>query len=192
MNHLHRWYCRSELWKRTLETEILPWALQGVELGEHVLEIGPGPGLTTDWLETRCRHLTCLEIDPDLARSLKQRKASRGRQVHCGDATVMPYPDGSFSAVVLFTVLHHVPSPEKQNRLFTEAYRVSKPGGVFAGVDSLPSMLMKLFHIGDTMVPVDPGALPARLESAGFCNVTTEIGAGRFRFTARRPLHALR
>lgn len=187
MNRLHRWYCRSSRWKKKLETEILPWSLHGVELGTSVLEIGPGPGLTTDWLRERCTGLTCLELDRDLARSLEQRVTGSGIHVDCGDGTRMPYPDCSFSSVILFTVLHHVPSPTLQNRLFTEAYRVLRPGGMFAGVDSAPSLLMRIFHVGDTMVLVDPAGLPPRLESAGFREVAIEAGAGRFRFRTRRP-----
>jgi len=49
MNRLHRWYCKSGHWKRTVENQILPWALDGIDLGESVLEVGPGPGVTTDW-----------------------------------------------------------------------------------------------------------------------------------------------
>jgi predicted methyltransferase len=87
-------------------------------------------------------------------------------------------------------MLHHVPSTTMQNRLFAEAYRVLKPGGAFAGVDSTESLLMRMFHIGDTMVLVDPDELPARLESAGFQEIVTEIGPGRFRFCAHRPVRA--
>jgi len=191
MNHLHRWYCRSSHWKRKLETEILPWSLKGVELGCNVLEVGPGPGLTTDWLRHRCNGLTCLEVDRNLAGSLAQRTATAGIRVHCGDATAMPYLDCSYSAVVLFTVLHHVPSACQQDRLFAEAYRVLRPGGTFVGVDSLQSLLMTIFHIRDTMMLIDPAGLPARLEFAGFREITTEIRAGRFRFCAQRPLEAL-
>lgn len=99
----------------------------------------------------------------------------------------MPYPDGSFSSVVLFTVLHHVPSAELQNRLFSEVNRVLKAGGTLAGVDSTQSLMMRIFHVSDTMVLVDPTGLKARLESAGFGEITAEIGPGRFRFHARRP-----
>jgi len=190
MNRLHRWYCRSSRWRKKLETQILPWSLKGVELGDHVLEVGPGPGLTTDWLRHRSSGLTCLELDRDLAGSLAQRTLGRGIRVQCGDATALPYRDCSFSAVVLFTVLHHVPSPGMQNKLFSEAYRVLKPGGTLAGVDSMQSLLMRIFHIGDTMVLVDPAGLPARLECAGFREITTEVGEGRFRFRAQRPLKA--
>jgi hypothetical protein len=51
MNRLHRWYCRSSHWKKTLENEVLPEVLSGVNLGDEVLELGPGPGLATDWLQ---------------------------------------------------------------------------------------------------------------------------------------------
>lgn len=187
MNYLHRWYCRSGRWKERLETEILPWSLNGVDLGSDVLEIGPGPGLTTDWLGNRCTRLTCLEVDRDLARSLEQRTAESGVHVDCGDATAMPYPDCSFSSVLLFTVLHHVPSRALQDRLFAEAYRVLKPGGTFAGVDSLLSWWMKLFHIRDTLVAVDPVTLPRRLQAAGFAQIVAQTNNSRFRFLARRP-----
>lgn len=100
----------------------------------------------------------------------------------------MPYADGSFSSVVLFTMLHHVPSTALQNRVFAEAFRVLRPGGSFGGVDSLPSWMMRVFHIGDIMVLVDPAGLQARLESAGFRQISVEIGSGRFRFRAQRPL----
>jgi len=76
--------------------------------------------------------------------------------VHCGDATAMPFPDRSFSSAVCFTVLHHVPSTGLQNRLFSEVYRVLRPGGTFAGMDSMNSPLMQVFHFRDTLVLVDP------------------------------------
>ena len=187
MNRLHRWYCRSSFWKRKVEREVLPWSLSGVDLGEEVLEVGPGPGLTTDWLRDQCQNIACIEIDPELAGSLSHRMANTNVNVQCGDATAMPFPDQAFSGVVSFTMLHHIPSPALQDRLFTEVYRVLRPGGLFAGTDSTQSILMRIFHIRDTMVLVDPGTLPARLEAVGFKGVKIAIGAGRFRFLARRP-----
>ena len=63
MNRVHRWLCRSARWQRTVETQILPWVLDGVDLGAEVLEVGPGPGITTELLCARVSHLTCVEID---------------------------------------------------------------------------------------------------------------------------------
>ena len=51
----------------------LPLMLPDVDLGEEVLEIGPGPGVTTDWLRARVSHVTAVEIDHALAESLRRR-----------------------------------------------------------------------------------------------------------------------
>src|SRR5580704_8717092 len=51
LNQLHRWLCRSARWKKTLEQRV-PWVISSAELGPHVLETGPGPGLTTDRLRS--------------------------------------------------------------------------------------------------------------------------------------------
>jgi hypothetical protein len=46
---------------------------------------------------------------------------------------------------------------------------------------------MRVIHQGDTMILVDPATLDGRLRSAGFSSIRIELGAGRFRFSARRP-----
>ena len=184
MNRIHRWYCKSSPWKEELERKILPWTFPGVELGDKVLELGPGPGLTTEWLQARHKSVTCLEVDRQLAGSLGNRLHSTNVCVHCGDATAMPYPKGVFSGAVALTLLHHVPAPILQDRLFGEVCRVLVPGGIFAGTDGMLSLMMQVFHIADTMVLIDPAALPTRLEAAGFRDIQVEIGDGRFRFRA--------
>jgi SAM-dependent methyltransferase len=98
----------------------------------------------------------------------------------------MPFRDGSFSGVVAFTMLHHVPTLSLQDRLLAEARRVLRPGGVFAGFDAVASLPFRLIHLGDTYNPVDPDRFGARLESAGFSNVAVEPVWGRFRFRASR------
>lgn len=188
MNRLHRWYCQTGHWRRTVENQILPWALEGIDLGEAVLEVGPGPGVTTDWLRHRAKRLECLEIDPGLAGSLQHRLSATDVTVRCGDATGMPYEDGRFQSVLSFTMMHHIRTHALQERFFREAYRVLRPGGIFAGVDSLPSTLMSLFHIGDTLTLVPPDRIVRRLTSAGFTDVRVDVGSSRFRFSARRPV----
>ncbi len=162
----------------------MPWVLSGVELGEDVLEVGPGPGLTTDILRRRIARMTALEIDPVLADSLAARLGGSNVTVVQGDATQMPFEDGRFSGAVSFTMLHHVPSPALQDSLLREVRRVLRPGGVFAGVDSRQSLVMRLLHIHDTLVPVDPDRLGARLEAAGFRDVLIESNDRAFRFRA--------
>jgi SAM-dependent methyltransferase len=92
------------------------------------------------------------------------------------------------SAVVCFTMLHHVSTPALQDRLLAEICRVLRPGGVLAGSDSVgDTLLFRLLHVRDTMVLVDPARFPARLRRAGFDQVSVEGGA-RMRFRAVRPL----
>lgn len=186
MNRIHRYLCRSAAWRKRLEQSILPWALQGVDLGDDVLEVGPGPGLTTDLLRPRIDRLTALEIDARLAESLQDRLRDTNVNIVEGDATAMPFADHRFSAVVSFTMLHHVRTPSLQDRLLREVYRVLRPGGFFAGVDSRQSLGMRLIHFRDTLVPIDPERFPARLKAVGFTHVLVEANAKSFRFCARR------
>jgi SAM-dependent methyltransferase len=186
MNWFHRQVCRSGRWRRRVEKELLPWALAGVELGDDVLEVGPGPGVTTDLLRARTPRLTALEVDAAAAAALQDRLNGAGVRVVHGDGAAMPFPDGSFSGVVAFTMLHHVPTPALQDRLLAEARRVLRPGGVFAGFDGVGSFLFRLIHLGDTYNPVNPDTFGRRLEAAGFADVAVERGRARFRFRATR------
>jgi SAM-dependent methyltransferase len=186
MNLVHRALCRSGWWSKTLKEQVLPWVLDGVDLGANVLEVGPGPGLTTDLLRTRASRLTCVEIDKALARSLSGRLAGLNVTVLHEDATHMSLPDASFDGAVSFTMLHHVPSAALQDRLLAEVARVLRPGGIFAGIDSLYSRTFGLLHLFDTMVVVDPRTFPHRLEAAGFTSVQVDTNAHAFRFRARR------
>jgi SAM-dependent methyltransferase len=187
VNQLHRWICRSSWWRRHVERELLPWALGGVELGDHALEVGPGPGLTTDRLAGLVPRLTALEIDTRLAAGLRARLAGSNVTVVEGDATVMPFAGGEFSSVVSFTMLHHIPSAVLQDRLLAEARRVLRPGGVLAGTDSVWGPVFALAHLGDTMVLSDPATFRLRLEHAGFIEIVVESRRRAFRFRAIAP-----
>ena len=186
MNRLHRWYCRSDVWAARVRDE-LPQVLDGVELGDQVLEVGPGPGLTTDLLRTRVSRVTAIEIDRRLAEALRQRTLGQGVEVVTADATAIPFQAARFSAVVSFTMLHHLPSPQSQDRLLAEAYRVLRPGGVFAGSDSTASFLFRLAHLGDTMVLIDPDRFANRLQAAGFTDARVRRVNHGFGFRATRP-----
>ncbi len=183
MNWFHRHVCRSARWRRRIK-QLLPWALQGVQLGDDVLEIGPGPGLTTDLLRTLVPRLSALEVDADSAAALATRLDGSGVRVVHGDGAAIPFPDSSFTGVVAFTMLHHVPTVALQDQLLADVRRVLRPGGIFAGFDAVGSFLFRLVHLGDTYNPVDPGTFAARLKAAGFAEVSVERGWGRFRFRA--------
>jgi SAM-dependent methyltransferase len=187
MNLAHRWLCRSAYWRKAVETYILPWVLDGLDIGANVLEVGPGPGVTTDLLRGRVEHLTCVEIDRGFADSLSRRTSGHNVTVVRQDATAMSFLDATFDGAVSFTMLHHVSSEATQNRLLAEVARVLRPGGVFAGTDSLYSRSFRLLHLFDTMVVVDPVTFPERLRKAGFTDVQVDVMQPyAFRFRARK------
>jgi ubiquinone/menaquinone biosynthesis C-methylase UbiE len=170
-----------------VERKLLPWGLAGVDLGEDVLEIGPGFGATTRVLARRPGSLTVVELSEGYCKHLR-RTLDGDAEIVQADATAMPFPDGRFSGVVCFTMLHHIPSPELQDKLLAEVARVLRPGGVFAGTDSLGTgRAFKLLHVGDTLVPVGPDGLPARLQTAGLQKPQVEKGGRSFRFNAHKP-----
>jgi SAM-dependent methyltransferase len=185
VNRFHRWYCASPGWARLVETTLLPAVLEGTELGGRVLEVGPGPGLTTRVLAGVAPDLTALELDPRLAATARDQVPAA--TVVQGDATTMPFADASFSAVVCLTMLHHLPRPELQDRLFAEARRVLTPGGVLCGSDNPGRGLkFRLIHLGDNRTVVDPATLAQRLRTAGFDQAQVRAGS-RIVFSARRP-----
>jgi ubiquinone/menaquinone biosynthesis C-methylase UbiE len=186
MNRVHQWLCRSDRWRNMLEQR-LPRVIGDADLGPNVLELGPGPGLTTDLLRMSLKRLTVLELDAKYAHALTARLQGGTVQIVEGDATDMPFGNAEFSGVVSFTMLHHVPSPGLQDKVLREVFRVLQPGGFFVGSDSLVNWFMRIIHIGDTLVPVNPDTFGARLESAGFEVFEVQKNSQAFRFRARRP-----
>jgi hypothetical protein len=75
VNRAHLEFCSSPEWARLVEDELLPWVLDGRELGDDLLEVGPGPGLTTDVLRRRAARVTAVELD--LARRRSWRRGWR-------------------------------------------------------------------------------------------------------------------
>ncbi len=169
MNPDHAALCSSPEWAEHIADTVLPAALGTLTLGDDVLEIGPGYGASTRELVDKVPSLTALEVDEALANDLAT--AFPRVTVVQGSGDRLPFEDGRFSAVVCFTMLHHVLTPQMQDGLFAEARRVLKPGGMFAGSDSIDNPDWRDFHGGDTCTPVDPTDLPRRLTTAGFVQV---------------------
>jgi ubiquinone/menaquinone biosynthesis C-methylase UbiE len=143
-------------------------------------------------LRRSVRRLTAVEVDAELARQLATRLSGSNVEVIHADATALPFQPGRFSAATCFTMLHHVPSREDQDRVLGELRRVLRPGGVLVGVDSLDRPEWRALHVGDICVPVDPDSLADRLQRAGFEHIEvareSRDPALRFRFAARAPV----
>lgn len=190
MNEVHLEMLASDDWRAVLRDLAFPFAFDGIaveDLGDDVLEIGPGPGLTTDLLTAALPAITSIELDADLADALAARvDAERVTVVH-GDATRMPFDDGRFSGASSFTMFHHVPTVEAQDRVLAEVARVLRPGGLFVANDSVASDDLAGLHDGDVYNPIDPATLPQRLAAAGFVDIDVRTNAYAWAAHARLP-----
>jgi SAM-dependent methyltransferase len=186
VNENHK-VCGSDEWRAIIRDSILPWAIGEVDLGDDVLEVGPGYGATTDVLGSSVAKLTAVEIDPELAAMLTEQFAGNSAVlIQNGDATALDFPDGRFSGATSFTMLHHVPTAGLQDRLFAEVARVLRPGAAFVASDSLRSPQHEAGHVGDIYNPVDPSTLPDRLEAAGFAGVDVRFNEFGWAASARK------
>src|ERR1700740_221282 len=168
MNENHARGCGSPEWAEYLQTEVLPVVTRDVDLGESMLEIGPGPGAATDWLRHRVGKLAVVEVDEAAAALLAERYSGTNVAIVTGSGAELDYPDSSVDSVGTFTMLHHVPTVALQNKILAEACSVLRPGAVLAGSHSLPDNDLHHFHADDPYNPVDPASLHARLQPPGF------------------------
>lgn len=189
MNFVHRRLCRSGAWRSVLQKFVVPSALANIHLGDDVLELGPGDGLTTELLRPHIARITALEIDPRTAKSLASKFRDTNVTALQGDASAMPLPNERFSGAISLHMLHHIPSADLQDKVFSEVRRVLQPGGAFVCIDSVNfnSLMMRLIHIADKITPVDPRGVAARLEAAGFCDIHVDTNPYAFHVRARRP-----
>lgn len=184
MNQGHIDYLSSPEWAKQLQEDLLPWLESAGDLGDDVLEIGPGPGLTTDLLRARAAHVTAIEIDPALAGPLKLRLESTNVDVFEGDAASSGFDSNRFSAATCFAVLHHMPSSDHQDLVFAELGRVLAPGAMFVCTDTLDTDRARNGHRDDVFTPVDPKTVERRLNRAGLSLTRLDQDDREFRVVA--------
>jgi ubiquinone/menaquinone biosynthesis C-methylase UbiE len=186
MNAYETWFCGSWFWRWVTRRQLLPWVLEGSELGEHVLELGAGPGAATEELRLRAARVTSLEYDRAFAARLGTRVSGTNATVVQGDAANLPFPDKTFSSAIAILMLHHLRSAEFQDQALKEICRVLRPGGVFLAFEIQDGWMHKIGHIGSTFVPLAADSAIARLNAAGFPLASADLRRGGLRIRALR------
>ena len=118
-------------------TRYLEMAMSGVpqDFSGSLLEVPVGTGvLTMPVYQTMQKaNITCLDYSTDMMDKAQRRAEAAGLDnVHfCqGDVGALPFPDGSFDAVLSLNGFHAFPD---KDAAYAETWRVLKPGGVFCG-----------------------------------------------------------
>jgi ubiquinone/menaquinone biosynthesis C-methylase UbiE len=107
----------------------------GIRSGEHVLELGPGPGAFTVDAAQRAGskgRLIAVDIQPEMIAQVERRVREAGLtnvETHVASAHHLPLDDGSVDRAFLVTVLPEIPAP---GRALAEMHRVLRPGGVLS------------------------------------------------------------
>jgi ubiquinone/menaquinone biosynthesis C-methylase UbiE len=121
----------------------------GIQHGERVLELGPGPGTFTMEAARRVGpegRLIAVDIQPKMIAQVEKRVQEAGLtnvETHVADAYHLPLDDESVGRAFLVTVLPEIPD---QARALAELRRVlrspeaakGKPGGVLSITEEFP------------------------------------------------------
>jgi len=107
----------------------------GIQPGECVLELGPGPGAFTLPAARRIGptgRLIAVDIQTSMIAQVEQRAREAGLdnvKTHVASAYELPLEDNSVDRAFLITVLPEIPD---RRRALAELRRVLKPGGVLS------------------------------------------------------------
>ncbi len=119
--------------RRRYMRPVLGWT--GIQPGEQVLELGPGPGAFTIDAARQAGpdgRLFAVDIQPRMITQLQQRVQESGLsnvETHVANAYDLPIPDKSIDRVFLISVLPEIPNP---GRALAELCRVLRPDGILS------------------------------------------------------------
>jgi SAM-dependent methyltransferase len=114
-------------WSRLLSPQLAD--LAGVRAGQHVLDVGCGPGALLTELVGRLGADAVAGVDPSESYVAAARERHPGVDIRVAPAEALPFTDGSFDAALAQLVVHFMSDPVAGLR---EMARVSRAGGVVA------------------------------------------------------------
>jgi SAM-dependent methyltransferase/uncharacterized protein YbaR (Trm112 family) len=119
-----------------------------------ILDVGCADGRSCFPFVNRGHTIIGFDISKALVRQATKRAAAHGAEASTtffvGDASALPFRDGVFDYVVVYGVLHHVPSPGVTCQ---EVYRALKPRGIYFGSENNISLFRGIF---DLLMKIQP------------------------------------
>ena len=155
--------------------------LSELSASDDVLDIACGPGLVACEFATHARHVTGIDITPQMIEQAKERQKDKqlsNLSWQVGDVLPLPFPDAHFSVVLTRYSFHHFLNPDF---VLEEMVRVCKPNGKVMVIDVVQppekaivyDQLEKLrdpSHVHALTVP----EMAEMISSSGLSNVKTD------------------
>jgi len=116
----------------------LKWVRDALPPGgvSRLLEVGYGSGIFFPELARHAQSLFGVDVHPNGARTRAELAACDVNvSLVRADGMALPFEDCSFDAVVIVSALEFIDDP---SRALTEAFRVTRPGGVVLGITPRP------------------------------------------------------
>ena len=114
-----------------------------IKAGDHVLDIGCGPGVDTIPMAKRVGEngrVVGLDIDEEMLEKAdayaKQEGVGQIVEHYKGDVLQMPFPDNTFDAIRAERLFQVLPTPYDRPSVFHEMVRVTRPGGRIVVADT--------------------------------------------------------
>lgn len=141
------------------------------------LDIGCGIGAMHPALIGRVGRLDAVDVSNDAIQTA--RSANPEVEYRAYDGGRLPYADGSFDMTLTVCVMHHVPPPDWP-AFVAEAWRVTRPGGLFAvfehnPVNPLTKLAVMRCPFDHDAVLLRPGTVTRLLEEQGFVAVERDF-----------------
>jgi len=114
-------------------------AAAGIQPHMTVLDVACGPGIVACAAAAQAKHVTGIDLTPAMIAEARARQDSlqlKNLDWHVGDATQLPFADGTFDVVLTRYSFHHMTTPAAALREMT---RVCRKGGRVVVIDATPS-----------------------------------------------------
>lgn len=129
----------------------LPSIIDDVGHTTKTLDFGCGAGLSTRFIKSLGRNCIGIDISKEMLVRAKNNDMP-GQYIHAAQNHNLPFQTSSFGMAVSIFVMFELPTIESLKKVFSEIYRILKPGGFFIVVTGSEELYNRNWLTLDTSV----------------------------------------
>lgn len=149
------------------DDELVSWA--ELPISGNLLDIGGGTGRVAGALVNLAGNLEIVDVSFKMVRIAK----NKGLSASCAYGEAMPYPDGTFTRILIVDALHHCVD---QQGVIKDIWRVLKPGGILIIIEpNYAHVAGKLIRVFEKLILMGSKFLSDQAIISLFQNYSDEI-----------------